>query len=95
MKMLEPLDDLITGVGNILEKEKNLARVIYYLNVEKPSENLRRFKGSITVCNKTMTFQPTIIYTLQFEDGRKIDFYADGVVLADYTIQIQPIGELY
>ena len=94
MKILEPLPDLITGVGHIFEKEENLARVIYYLEVVKPAIDMMRFKGSMTVCDKTMTFVPTIIYTLQLQDGRKLDFYADGVALPNYNIQIKPIGEL-
>jgi hypothetical protein len=95
MKTLEPLPELITGVGHIFEKEENLARVIYYLNFEKPAIDMVRFKGSMTVCDKTMTFVPTIIYTLQLQGGRKLDFYANGVALANYNIQIQPIGVLY
>ena len=93
MKMLPSTD--FTGVGHIFEKERDLARVIYYLNVEKPSKDLIRFKGSMTVCNTTIMFNPATIYALQLQDGRKLDFYAQGIALADYNIQIQPIGEIY
>jgi hypothetical protein len=94
MNKAEPVTTF-TGVGYVFEKDMHLARVIYYLVVERTFENIQRFRGSMTVYRKTMAFQPDTVYTLRLEDGRKLDFHAEGVVLADYNIQIHPIGDLY
>jgi hypothetical protein len=94
MNKAEPVTTF-TGVGYVFEKDMSLARVIYYLSVKRPLENLRRFNGSLTVNRKTMTFQPETVYTLWLADGRKLDFHAEGEVLGDFNIQIHPIGDLY
>jgi hypothetical protein len=96
-----------SGIGEVWEKDKQIAKVEYYLEVQQKIlvtrsmsgtqelDGMKDTSGYISVISGERNLFGRDKRTLKMQDGRKIDFFVTRFSPTEKYIQIQPTGDFY